>query len=330
MVKVVYEGQPYKLKKGETLLDGLLEHGVQVPHGCRTGSCQSCLLKCLVGDIPKASQRGLRESQKINRLFLACQCLPETAIEVSLPESEGATLLARIEGLRNLNFETMELVLKPERPLDYRAGQFLRLYNPEGTSRSYSLASVPAIDLALALHIRLHPEGLLSPWVHYRLRIGDMVSISEPLGECFYVPGKSDQPLLLIGTGSGLAPLYGILRDALEKGHTGPIHLYHGARTPEGLYLTRDLEHLAAHYPNFGFAPCVSEIGKALPTGILKGRVSEIALAAHSDLKGWRVFLCGNPDMVRSTQIQAFLAGASLEEIHADPFDSQATTFTAT
>lgn len=191
-----------------------------------------------------------------------------------LQESEGSTLLARIEGLRSLNFEIMELILKPERLLDYRAGQFIRLYNPEGASRSYSLASVPDIDRALALHIRLYPEGLLSPWVHHRLRIGVRVSISEPLGECFYLPGKSNEPLLLIGTGSGLAPLYGILLDALQKGHTGPIHLYHGARTPEGLYLTRDIEHLAAHYPNFRFAPCFREIGKELPTGILKGRPS--------------------------------------------------------
>lgn len=323
MVKIVYKGKPYELKNGETLLDGLLGHQVDLPHGCRTGTCQSCLLKCTEGDIPEDAQKGLREGQKLNRFFLACLCVPDSEMHIALSQAEESRITARVEGLCALNAEIMKVTLKPEKPIHYKAGQFIRLYNPQGIARNYSLASIPEFDPCLILHVRACPDGVLSQWIHQRLRMGDMVSVSKALGECFYVPGKPQQPLLLIGTGSGLAPLYGILRDALQQGHTAPIHLYHGARNHDGLYLFDDLKSLAKHYSNFEFRVCVSDTRCESTAGILSGRASEIALNAHPDLKGWAVYLCGNPDMVRSTQMQAFLAGCSLDEIHADPFDSQ-------
>lgn len=326
MVKVVYEGLPYELKDGETLLDGLLACEVEVPFGCKTGTCQSCLLKCTEGHIPESAQKGLREAQKINQFFLACQCVPESEMHVGLPQSEGSRVIARVERLRALNAEILEVTLKPEDPIHYKAGQFIRLFNPQGMARSYSLASVPELDPSLVLHVRGYPNGVLSHWIHKGLRIGDMVTISQAAGECFYVPGRPNQPILLIGTGSGLAPLYGILRDALAHGHAAPIYLYHGSRTGDGLYLVENLNALAALYSNFEFRACVSNNPGDSTPAALAGRASDIALSAHPALNGWSVYLCGNPDMVRSTQMQAFLAGCSLDDIHADPFDSQAPT----
>lgn len=324
MVKVVYEGLPYELKDGETLLDGLLAYEAEVPFGCKTGTCQSCLLKCTEGHIPESAQKGLREAQKINGFFLACQCIPDSEMHVSLPQSDGSRVMARVERLRPLNAEIMEVTLKPEEPFAYKAGQFIRLFNPQRVGRSYSLASVPELDQSLELHVRYYPKGLLSPWIHKELRLGDLVLISQATGESFYVPGRPNQPLLLIGTGSGLAPLYGILRDALAHGHAAPIFLYHGSRTGDGLYLVDDLNALAAHHSNFEFRACVSNNPGDSSPATLAGRASDIALSAHPALNGWSVYLCGNPDMVRSTQMQAFLAGCSLDDIHADPFDSQA------
>lgn len=321
MVRVIHEGVSYTLKSDETLLDGLLTHGVDVPHGCKAGTCQSCLLKCTDGVIPEAAQKGLRDAQKLSRLLLACQCVPESEMHTCAPQSEGSRLLAEVVGLQPLNAEVVALTLKPVLPFTQRPGQFIRLYNPDGIARCYSLSHPGGSDNALVLHVRAYPEGILSQWIHRDLRMGDTVSISEALGECFYIPGKKEQPLLLIGTGTGLAPLYGILHDALAHGHTGPIALYHGVRTKETLYLSKELDDLAQRYANFEFHACVSEKSGSPPEGVLNGRAADLALAAHSDLKGWSVFLCGNPDMVKSTQMQAFLAGASLADIHIDPFD---------
>lgn len=323
MVKVVYEGMTYEIAKEESLLDGLLNHQVEVPFGCKSGTCQSCLLKCTEGDIPSQAQKGLRESQKMLQLFLACQCYPASNMQVVRPASEADAIPATVEDLRPLNSEIIEVSLKPAQDFTFLAGQFIRLFNPEGIGRPYSLASVHGVDPLLKLHVREYPQGKLSHWIHHELSIGDQVEISQPMGECFYLPGKSEQSLLMIGTGSGLAPLYGILRDALQQGHQGPIHLYHGARTIQGLYLQDELKLLMAQHPQLHYQACVSDPKMALPSGVMRGRASEIALAAHPNLKNWGVFLCGNPEMVRATQMQAFLADAELNEVHADPFDAQ-------
>lgn len=323
MVKVVFEGISYEVSEEETLLDGLLDSGAEVPHGCKSGSCQSCLLKCTEGVISANAQKGLRESQKILQLFLACQCIPTEGMKAALPRSDTVVIKGTVENLRRLNPEIIEVTLKPLCDFRYRAGQFIRLFNPEGVSRSYSLASVYGMDSMLTLHVREYPQGTVSQWVHHGLSIGNEIHISEPMGECFYLPGNPEQSLLMIATGSGLAPLYGILRDALQQGHQGPIHLFHGARTVQGLYLEDELNVLMAQHPQIQYQPCVSDPHIALPPHILRGRASDVALGTHPNLKGWRVFLCGNPGMVRAAQMQAFLADAAMNEIHADPFDSQ-------
>jgi len=134
----------------------------------------------------------------------------------------------------------------------------------------------------------------------------------------------------LIGTGTGLAPLYGILRDALHSGHRGDIRLYHGSRIPEGLYLGDALSALASEHGNFHYMPCLSgEVG-ACDTGaggapannaIRQGRADAEALKDYPDLTGWQVFICGYPAMVQAAKTAAYLAGASLDAIHADPFE---------
>ena len=324
MIEVVYEDLVLTLDEGQNLLDGLLQRGVAVPHGCRTGSCQSCLLKCSSGDIPKGAQQGLKDSQILNHLLLACQCFPEGPMQISLPASEQQKHRATVTHLKRLNSKIMEVGLEVKPPLVYRAGQFIHLYRPDGTGRCYSLASVPSLDSDLILHVQAYPNGALSQWIHQVLSVGDLVSLSDAAGDCLYIPGSPDQPLLLIGTGSGLAPLYGILRDALEQGHQGPIHLYHGSRTEEGLYLEDELHVLMALHPQFKYQPCVSGHQADLRPPLLQGRASELALTTHTDLRGWRVYLCGHPGMVQTTQFQVFLAGASPKEIHVDAFDSQA------
>ena len=113
--------------------------------------------------------------------------------------------------------------------------------------------------------------------------------------------------------------VYGIVRDALSQGHTGSIRLYHGSRNPEGLYLIDELRALASQHENFTYTPCVSG---ALPAenGYATGRAPDVAMADIPKLNGWRIFLCGNPDMVKTTKKKAFLTGAAMKDIYADAF----------
>lgn len=323
MLELVFEGQPWRMEPHNSLLESLLAAGIEVPFGCCSGACRSCLLRCLAGSIPPEAQRGLQDSQIRAGLFLACQCPPLDHLVLARPGQFLKKHLSEVLALERLSPSIIAVHLERPAGFDYRAGQFLKLFHPQSGHRSYSLASVPELDAELILNVRKIPDGHLSSWIHQDLRVGERVTITEALGECCYTEGQPDQPLLLIGTGSGLAPLIGIVRDALRRGHQGPMDLYHGGRRSEDLYLVRTLRALETVHPQFHYHPCLSAESNNSDGGIESGRASDLALAAHPSLEAHQVFLCGQPDMVRQTQVQAFLKGASLSAIKADPFEAQ-------
>jgi hypothetical protein len=74
-----------------------------------------------------------------------------------------------------------------------------------------------------------------------------------------------------------------------------------------------------AQHANVKIAGCVGTNELHLP-GVVAERLEERLRADHAQLSGTRVFLCGNPETVRALKKFAYLAGASLESIHSDPF----------
>jgi NAD(P)H-flavin reductase len=272
---------------------------------------------------PALAQKGLKDTLRHQNYFLACKCYPETDMKVALAQYQGSNISARVAEKALMNREIMRLVLSFETDFNFIAGQFVNLERTDGLTRSYSIANTPNQGKKLEFHIRRLLNGQFSNWVHDELEIGNEITISDAKGSCHYLPGKSDQPLLLVGTGSGLAPLYGILTDALDNGHSGPIHLYHGSREPEGLYLVDEMKAIAESYGNFQYTACVS--GNANDDTFIKGRAHDVALTSTNDLKGWRVYLCGHPEMVNQTRKLAYLKGASLSDIYADAFHVQQT-----
>ncbi len=317
MPKITYGGQSYE-GGDKSVLDSLTAQGVSIPHSCRSGVCQSCMMQAVKGAVPPAAQAGIKPTLAAQNYFLACACYPQENIEVALPKAAVARIEAQVSGIEYLNAEILGVRLKPAQPFSYKAGQFINFYKDETTSRCYSLASVPDLDDDLHLTVRKIPGGLVSNWISASLRAGDTISISEASGDCFYVPGNPAQNILLVGTGSGLAPLYGIVRDALLKGHTGKIRLYHGNYNAAGFYLVEELRRLELAHPNFTYVPCVS--GEQAQAGYAQGMVLDVAMGENPDLSGWRVFLCGNPAMVNAARREVYLSGAAARDIYADPF----------
>jgi len=320
MVQLSCGGRSFECPPGASVLETLTANGVAVSFGCRKGVCQSCLVRAVAGPVPESAQRGLAPALRARGYFLACSCEPGADLEVAVGDAALQRFEVEVVGSERLDAGMLCLRLRPQLSYSYLAGQFLRLFRAQGVSRCYSIASVPSLDDAIELHVKHVPQGKVSSWLHETIGCGDSIQISEPLGQCHYIATDANQPLLLIGTGSGLAPLYGIVRDALNRGHRGPVRLYHGSRGAEGLYRVRELEQLAQQHPNFSYVPCVSGTQSGLPSWATAGRALERALADSPALSGWRVFVCGNPAMVESARRDVYMAGASLGAIHADPF----------
>jgi NAD(P)H-flavin reductase/ferredoxin len=316
MTKVTLEGSTFELGPGETVLNGLLRNGVHVTSSCRVGACQTCLMRATQGAVPAASQYGLKDTMKARGYFLACVCRPEEDLEL---KGAGADIQvsASIVGLDKLSPTVVRVRLKTERAFDYRPGQYAVILRNDGLARSYSLASLPSED-ALEMHVRKVPQGRMSSWLFDEAKVGDAVVLQGPSGECFYVAGQPEQPLLLAGTGTGLAPLYGVLRDALLQGHTGPIWLFHGAIEPSGLYLVSELRAIAEAHANVRYIPCVLRGEEAGEVRV--GPLDQVLFKDLPKLKGFRSFVCGDPALVTALKKKIFLAGAPLREIYADAF----------
>lgn len=321
MTRIKFDEQTFETEGTETILNTLLRNNIQVPYGCRAGVCQSCLMRSLDNPPPEKSQVGLKDTQQKQNYFLACLCEPEKDMSVVLPNAEVPWLESEVIEKRELSTNVIFLKLKSKEPLAFFAGQFVNLRRNDGVIRSYSIANIHNGEHELEFHIRILPNGQFSRWVSDELQVGMPLSFSHAQGDCHYVEGNTEQSLLLIGTGTGLAPLYGILRDALlTHKHQGEIHLFHGSRDASGLYLEEKLMALTQKYPNFHYTPCLS--GEVNSEKYTKGRANEIALQTFPKLNGWRVYLCGQPEMVLHSKRAAYLQGASLKEIYADAFAS--------
>ncbi len=237
-------------------------------------------------------------------------------IEAARPED--LFISAVVHAREMLSPHVLRLLLEPATSFGYRPGQFVNVRRPDGVTRSYSLASRPE-DYFLELHVQRRQNGAMSHWIIDELGIGDTVDIQGPQGDNAYSPGSRDQNLLLIGTGTGLAPLIGIVREALETGHQGQVHLYHGTRHRSGLYRDRELVELSVKFPNFRYYPCVS--GGEVIGNFIPGRAHLLAFDWHRDLRGWHVHLSGLPEMVYAARDLALVAGALPGHVHVDPFE---------
>lgn len=279
-------------------------------------------MKASPGDALESAQAGLKDTLRAQGYFLACSLRPAADLAVSLPGGEVRTA-ARITSLAALNETVLRVRLRTAEPFSYFAGQYLSLVREDGLARSYSLASLPG-DGELELHVRRIPGGAMSEWLHGGPAEGKAVWLQGPAGNCFYVPGRSDEPLLLVGTGTGLAPLYGIVRDALLQGHTGPVWLFHGALTPSGLYLTDELQKMAEAHPNLHYIRTALRDGGV--DGVETGELDACIRARLPKLAGFKAYVCGDPALVNSLRKKLFLAGIASKAIYADAFLPSATS----
>ena len=181
-------------------------------------------------------------------------------------------------------------------PMRYQEGQFVAVELPNGEVRSYSLAQPCDPDGVLELHIRPRPGGLMSRWLESGLEPGHTLRVHGPYGDCVWRQAANDESVVMLATGTGIAPLHAmVLRELANYGHA-PISLYWGGRTPEDLYLMTHLERLADISPRFTFIPVLSRAEAGWKGA--RGHVQHVAAERHPDLRNGRVYACGAPAMV--------------------------------
>ncbi|MGM0554743.1 MAG: FAD-binding oxidoreductase [Myxococcota bacterium] len=320
MPSVTYEGAVYEVRENESVLDALLRGGADVDFSCRRGSCQTCLLRVTQGDPGETAQKHMRKQLVDSDHFMPCICHPADDLELAPADLSELTLGALVASKEDVSPTVVKLLVEPEITLDWTPGQYVNVHRDDGVVRSYSIASIAEQDYYMEFHVKRVEDGQLSNWLHDDIGEGDFLTIQGPLGDCIYNAEFTERDLVLLGTGTGVSPLWGIARDALARGHQGAITLYHGARTQDELYQHRQLLELDAEHEQFNYVPCIS--GDDVPAEAAAGRVTEVAFPEGADYEESIVYLCGNPDMVYDARCKAVLAGVVRRDIFADPFES--------
>jgi CDP-4-dehydro-6-deoxyglucose reductase, E3 len=328
-IHLVSLGQMIVAERDESILDAALRSGLNLPHSCKGGHCTSCRARVLSGSVhyPRGRPLGLTESEERTGFALLCQAeaaSPELAIETrvitELPTVQVKSLPCRVEHLHELAPDVMAVELRIPSTEDfiYMPGQYLDVMLPQGRRRSFSIANAPRDDRLIELHVRRVPNGEFTEQVFSSLKEKTLLRIEGPLGQ-FWFRDASRRPALLVGGGTGYAPLRAMLRQLISRRDPRSLHLYWGGRTPADLYEHDTLLELVRNHSNLQYTPVVSTA-----TGDWSGRtglVHTALLADYPQLAAFDVYTSGPPAMVEAIRQEFISRGLPREQLFFDSFD---------
>ncbi|WP_433505316.1 2Fe-2S iron-sulfur cluster-binding protein [Pseudonocardia halophobica] len=304
---VTVGGRPVECDADQSLLDACLRAGLWMPNSCNQGTCGTCKLQVVGGEVDHRDSPfdTLTAEERAAGMALACQARPVSDVEVG-GAGDRVThplrdLTATVLEVADIARDTRRVLLGLPEPLAFSAGQYVELVVPGSEARrQYSLANTADEDKVLELHVRRVPGGVATDgWLFDGLTVGDEVEATGPLGD-FHLPPESDDdggPMVLVGGGTGLAPLAGIARTALARHPSREVLLYHGVRGAADLYDLDRFAELAEEYTGFRFVPVLSDEPAA---GHRSGFPTDAFVEDVPSARGWSGWLCGPPAMVEA------------------------------
>jgi ferredoxin-NADP reductase len=216
------------------------------------------------------------------RVLVARGWLREASVDAVLavlhPAWRLSRVFARVEARRWVADDMLALTLKPNG--NWRGaepGQHIQAYVEVAgvrLSRSYSLTALN-VDGSVEIAIKRHPGGRLSNRLLDYLAVGAVLEIGEPFGELHW-PHEA-QSVLLLAAGSGLTPLLGLLRNALQKGFDAPVELLHYVRDAGQQAFADELNALQQQYQNLRVRPMLSsQLGRFAPEHVHGSGATEV------------------------------------------------------
>ncbi|MDH5764463.1 MAG: CDP-6-deoxy-delta-3,4-glucoseen reductase [Gammaproteobacteria bacterium] len=329
-VSVPASGHVFTIEENETVLDAALRQGIGLPYGCRNGACGKCAGELISGKVAyeeEALKAGALELHNQGKtLFCQAMACSDLEIEVTeITESEDIeikTLPCRVEHMQLLTHDIMKIELKlPETErMQFLAGQYLEIILKDGKRRAFSIANAPHDDDLIELHIRHVPDGHFGDYVFQEMKEKTLLKIEGPLGS-YYLREDSDRPIILVGGGTGFAPLKGMLEHAFKVGIDKPIHLFCGVRAKRDLYMDEMVKGWLAEHNNLKYTPVLSQPEAGDDWQGKTGYVHEAVVDEYPDLSGYDIYLSGPPPMIKSGMEAFYEKGLPESQIYSDSFE---------
>ena len=335
MRSIRIEGGPdYRCDEQDTLLRAGLRAGLGMPYECNSGSCGTCKVELLEGQVTslRPDAPGLGERDRAKNRVLSCQARPGTDCRIkvrlrpeNVPHHRPQRFTAKLAGVRDLTHDMREFTFTTKGAPGFLPGQYALFYLPGVEApRTYSMSNVDDGSGTWQFIVRRVPGGTGTVTLFDRVAVGDEITLDGPYGLAYLRP-ESPRDLVLIGGGSGLAPMLSLARGAVAEPRLDgrKIHVFYGARTTRDLCGAEELEELPGFGSRITFTPVLSHHGDdSVETWDgAKGFVHEIA----RDFVGERwpefeYYFAGPPPMAEAVQKMLIEKRVPYPQVHFDSF----------
>ncbi|MDX6231892.1 MAG: 3-ketosteroid 9alpha-monooxygenase subunit [Nocardioidaceae bacterium] len=211
---------------------------------------------------------------------------------------------------------SFELTVPPELEdkFHYQPGQYCSIavtIDGEQVRRSYSLSSSPALGEPFTLTVKRVPEGRLSNWLADHVVAGDPFDLTAPAGT--FVLRDRGTPLVAFAAGSGITPIFGVLKTALALTERR-VRLLYANRNDRSVIFGAKLAHLQEQYPDRFDLALHSDDDSSFLTQ--ESCVTFLGTDADAD-----VYICGPSAFMDLAETAAVAAGVPAENILIERFD---------
>jgi toluene monooxygenase electron transfer component len=323
----------FECSPSDTLTRAGLRAGIALPYECNTGSCGTCKMELVSGEIEslRPDAPALADRDRAKHRVLGCQAQPRSdcvirtridpAAAVVRPPTATRGTLART---RDLTHDIREFAFALPTRKPFLPGQYALLHLPGmPTARAYSMSNIDG-EPVWEFQIKRVPSGLGTSILFDRLAPGAEIVIDGPYGNA-YLRTEVPRDIVAIAGGSGIAPILSIARGvdnaaALASRH---LHVFYGGRRPIDICGADVLASLPALAGRFTYTPVIScpedeqSAGWTGLTGFVHEAVGRVLPGA---LPEFEYYFAGPPAMTLAVQRMLLEAKVPHAQQHFDQF----------
>lgn len=209
-----------------------------------------------------------------------------------------------------------KVVLMPEFPLEFKAGQYLQVIMGENDKRPFSIANAPSSSNKIELHIGADPANNYAYEVLATCKEAGKLVVEAPFGNAFL--RDSSSPAIIVAGGTGYSYAKSIILDCLENQPDRELTLYWGAKTLDDLYESSELEAMSITHPHFTFVPVVEH-----PSDDWQGHTGWVHKAVMKDISNLsfkQVYTAGRFEMSATIRDEFCANGLNKADLFGDAY----------
>lgn len=298
-----------------SILDSSILANVFLDHGCKQGDCGNCKAKLISGSVRTSLDEEIKDGE-----VLTCMSYPTSDLVLQanfIPELSQIKVLnlpCKVSNIQIIKEQYLMLTFKipPNSNFKFLPGQYIDL-SYQGVTRSYSIASLLSSENTFDLHIRLYKNGEFSQLLK-TISLAQTMRFSGPKGTFFI--RQSEKRILLLASGTGMAPIHAMVQNLIEKDDKRKIFIYWRMRQGKHFYLENLFQ--SSEYENIKFIPYISESD---PNWCGRfGSMHDILALDFLTLENFSVYVCGSTGFIEEAKSTCFNLNLEKSQFYSDLF----------